>query len=229
MRLRIDPLSFLARLVATLVATYLVWGWIAPIWIRVLARFAQGAVWLTELSPDPAWRGGTTILVKGVNVFYTHRHFAAFRPPLEPQGIAGDWIMANVVLLVALMLATPAATWPAKARRFLVAMIAVLGLQVIDILVAIKLAYAQFFAGYWGAGARKTYQFLDAFFQSYDTLLFPFAIWAGIHLRELLGGLVVPAARHEAPARLPEPGPERSKREEPRPKKRPSGDSRPHA
>jgi hypothetical protein len=43
------------------------------------------------------------------------------------------------------------------------------------------------FKGYWSPAARTIYQFLDAFFQSFDTQLFPVAIWAGIHFRQLLG------------------------------------------
>ena len=183
MRLRINPLLFVLKLVVLLVLTYLVWGWIEPYYLRVLALATRGGVWVSELSFDPLWRNGTTILTKGTAIYYTHRNFPA---GMEPQGIPGDWIMANVVLLVALMLATPAPTWRARAGRFALALAIVLCLQVIDIIVAIKVAYAGLFYGYWNPWLRKAYQFLDAFFQSFDTQLFPFAIWAGIHFRELV-------------------------------------------
>jgi len=186
MRLRINPLVFILRLIVFLVGTYLVWGWIAPFYLEVLAVVTRAGVWLTELSFDPLWRTGTTILTKGTGIFYIHRNFSAFTPPLQPIGIPGDWIMANMVLLVALMLATPAPTLRTRAVRFLLALALVLILQVADIIVAIKVSYATIFRGYWSPWAVKMYQFLDAFFQSFDTQLFPFGIWAGIHFRELV-------------------------------------------
>jgi hypothetical protein len=193
MRLRTNPLVFVCKLVVLLVLTYLVWERVAPYYLRVLVPATRLGVWLSELSFDPLWRHGTTILTKGTGIYYAHRNFAAFTPPLEPQGIPGDWIMANVVLLVALMLATPERTWRRRVGRFVLAIVLVLVLQVIDIVVAIKVAYTGIFYGYWSAWARKTYQFVDAFFQSFDTQLFPFAIWAGIHFRELIA-LGKPAA-----------------------------------
>jgi len=186
MRLRTNPLVFVLKLVVLLVLTYLVWERVAPYYLRVLVPATRAGVWLSELSFDPLWRTGTTILTKGTGIYYTHRNFAAFTPPLEPQGIPGDWIMANVVLLVALMLATPEPSWRARVGRFVLAIVLVLVLQVVDIVVAIKVAYAGIFYSYWSAWLRKTYQFVDAFFQSFDTQLFPFAIWAGIHFRELI-------------------------------------------
>jgi hypothetical protein len=186
MRLRTNPIVFVLKLVVFLVLTYLVWERVAPYYLRVLVPATRAGVWLSELSFDPLWRTGTTILTKGTGIYYAHRNFAAFTPPLEPQGIPGDWIMANVVLLVALMLATPEPTWRARVGRFVLAIVLVLVLQVVDIVVAIKVAYTGIFYGYWSAWLRKTYQFVDAFFQSFDTQLFPFAIWAGIHFRELI-------------------------------------------
>ena len=186
MRLRINPFVFVLRLVVLLVGTYLVWGWIAPFYLQILAFVTRAGVWLTELSFDPLWHNGTTILTEGTGIFYAHRNFSAFTPPLQPIGIPGDWIMANIVLLVALMLATPAPTWRTRAFRFLLAVALVLVLQVADIIVAIKVSYSSTFRAYWSPWAVKIYQFLDAFFQSFDTQLFPFGIWAGIHFRELV-------------------------------------------
>jgi hypothetical protein len=207
MRLRTNPLFFVIKLVVLLVLTYLVWERVAPYYLRVLVPVTRAGVWLSELSFDPVWRTGTTILTKGTGIYYTHRNFPA---GIEPQGIPGDWIMANVVLLVALMLATPAPTWRARAGRFVLALVLVLVLQVVDIVVAIKVAYAGLFYGYWSVWARKTYQFVDAFFQSFDTQLFPFAIWAGIHFRELIA-LGKPASTDEC-------APERTKGEKSAPR-----------
>ena len=58
--------------------------------------------------------------------------------------------------------------------------------------VSIKSFYASTFPGVFNSLAGRIYQFLDAFVQSWDTQLFPFAIWAGIHLRLLLPTGAVP-------------------------------------
>ncbi|MEO8604126.1 MAG: hypothetical protein ABI629_16240, partial [bacterium] len=99
--------------------------------------------------------------------------------------------------LVPLMLATPAPTWGSKAKRLGIALAVALVLQVFDVVVSIKADYAVTFAGAFSPFMTRTYQFCDAFVQSWDTQLFPFAIWAGIHLRQLL-----PARLQTAP-----PGP----------------------
>jgi hypothetical protein len=60
----------------------------------------------------------------------------------------------------------------------------------------VKSFYASQIGGY-SDFARRLYQFGDAFAESMDTQLFPFAIWAGIHLKQLLGrgeAAVTPAA-----------------------------------
>jgi hypothetical protein len=72
-------------------------------------------------------------------------------------------------------------------------------------MLAVKSFYAEALG--WGAWTTRAYKFLDAFFQSWDTQLFPFVIWAGIHFRELVGirvGTPEPVAeraRATAPAR----------------------------
>jgi len=108
------------------------------------------------------------------------------------------------------MLATPAPTWRTRFLRFAVALLAALALQVVDVVVAIKVFYAEAFRGYWSPWARSAYQFLDAFFQSFDTQLFPFAIWAGIHFRLLVG--IGRGARESKPEAVRERITTRSKR-----------------
>jgi hypothetical protein len=213
MRLPISPFTFLARLIPLFFLTYYVWGWVAPFYTELLLRAAGIGVWLSEFSTNPLWSHGTTLIGRGTAVFYRHRNFAAFNPPLDPQGIPAEWVMANLVLLVPLMLATPAPSWRARFGRLALALVLALVLQVLDIIVAIKSFYAGVFRGHWSATARQVYQFLDAFFQSFDTQLFPFAIWAGIHFRLLLGGLLPPGdAAPPAPSRS-----ERRRKGRPRP------------
>ena len=74
-------------------------------------------------------------------------------------------------------------------------------LQVFDVVVGIKSFYASTFPGVFKSFASEVYQFLDAFVQSWDTQLFPFAIWAGINFRQLLPSGSCPAARTGAAAR----------------------------
>jgi hypothetical protein len=124
--------------------------------------------------------------VPDTGIFYYHRNFKSFVPPLMPQGIPAEWVMANLVLLIPLMLATPAPSWRVRFGRLALAFAIALVLQVIDVVVGIKAFYSSTFRGYWSPWMARGYQFLDAFFQSWDTQLFPFAIWAGIHLRWLM-------------------------------------------
>lgn len=203
MRLPISPWAFLGRLLVFFAAAYLLWLPLAPAYTHVLLFASKIGVWLTEISTDPLWSHGTTLMSRGTAIFYTHRNFAAFDPPLQPQGIPAEWVMANLVLLVPLMLATPAPSWRARFVRLGVALGVALLLQVADIIVGIKVFYSHLFLGYWSKWQAEVYQFLDAFFQSWDTQLFPVAIWAGIHFRQLLGGRLpapVPAASRKPDA-----------------------------
>lgn len=218
MRQPIRPLPFLLRLVPLLILTYVLWKPVAPHYAQVLAMATRAGVWMTELSFDPLWHTGTTIIARDTNIFYYHRLFAQLPQPLEPQGIPAEWVMANLVLLIPLMLATPAPSWRARFIRLALALGFAVVLQVTDIVVTIKAFYAGIFAGYWGPWSRTVYQFLDAFFQGFDTQLFPFVIWAGIHFRELLGdrlGAAAAAVPDLAPS-APPPGTKAQRRREQR-------------
>jgi hypothetical protein len=116
-------------------------------------------------------------------IFYHHTGFE--RRGISPQGIPAEWVMANLVLLLPLMLATPAPSWRVRLKRLAIAFVAALCLQVVDVMLAVKSFCAE--ALNWGPLLTRVYKALDAFFQSWDTQMFPFAIWAGIHFRELVG------------------------------------------
>ncbi|MGE0517940.1 MAG: hypothetical protein AB7N53_02790 [Candidatus Binatia bacterium] len=208
MRLPIKPLRFLLLLVAFLIVTYLAWKPVAPAYAQVLLRAARVGVWLAEFSTDPVWRHPTALFIDPTRsptaIFYVQTKLFLLVPPppgqpilewlrahpevvrIPPQGIPAEWVMANLVLLIPLMLATPAPTWGSKARRLALALAIALVLQVFDVVVSIKSFYAATFRDAFHPLARSIYQFFDAFVQSWDTQLFPFAIWAGIHLRQLL-------------------------------------------
>jgi hypothetical protein len=202
----IRPLPFFLRLVPLLFLTYFLWKPVAPYYTQGLAAATRVGVWVTELSFDPLWRNGTTIIARDTNLFYYHRLFAQLAPPLEPQGIPAEWVMADLVLLIPLMLATPAASWRTRGLRLALALALAVLLQVTDIIVAIKAFYSGVFGSYWGHWLRTFYQFLDAFFQGFDTQLFPFVIWAGIHFRQLLGDHLAAAPVAAEPAQ-PAPRP----------------------
>lgn len=215
MRLRINPLRFLLLLVAYLLVTYTLWKPVAPAYAQVLLRATRVGMWLTEFSSDPTWHHATALFIdreRGPTaIFYVQEHLFLSAPPpagtpmlayllanpgvvrIPPQGIPAEWVMANLVLLIPLMLATPAPTWRARIGRLALALAIALGLQVFDVIVSIKSFYASTFPGTFSPFAARVYQFFDAFVQSWDTQLFPFAIWAGIHLRQLLPGGAAPA------------------------------------
>jgi hypothetical protein len=189
MRLPINPWWFLARLLVCFTLTFFVWQPLAPYYAQFLLRAARVGVWLSEFSTDPLWQHPTELLMKPerspTGIFYLQRYLFP-RYQIPPQGIPAEWVMANLVLLIPLMLATPAATWRARIGKLAVALLVALVLQVVDVVVGIKSFYATTFRGMWSPLATELYQFLDVFFQSWDTQLFPFAIWAGVNFRQLL-------------------------------------------
>lgn len=222
MRLRINPLRFLVLLVVYLLCTYYAWKPVAPTYAKwALLPAIQVGMWLSEFSTDPTWSHATSLFIdverSPTAIFYVQRNLFLSAPPpagvsmldflranpgvvrIEPQGIPAEWVMANLVLLIPLMLATPAPTWRARFTRLALALAIALVLQVFDVVVSIKSFYASTFPGVFNSLAGRIYQFLDAFVQSWDTQLFPFAIWAGIHLRLLLPTGVVPEPAPAAP------------------------------
>lgn len=195
----VNPFWFLLRLVALFLLTYLLWKPIAPYYTELLFQASRVGVWLSEFSFDPEWSHGTTLLRSPrhpTGIFYEHPQFARLPTPMPPQGIPAEWVMANLVLLVPLMLATPAPTWRKRFTRLALALAIALVVQVADIIIAIKAFYSSVFTEHWGDFLRQVYGMLDAFVQGFDTQLFPFVIWAGIHFRQLL---------ELAPGRAPAP------------------------
>jgi hypothetical protein len=180
MRLGIKPAVFLVRLLVIFFLTYWFWTPFAPAYTQLLATLTKWFLHLTEISRDPNWHQVTEMWVQGTNIFYKHRLAGM------GSGIPAEWVQANLVLLIPLMLATPAQTYKQRFGRLGLALGCALILQVLDIAVTVKSFYASQIGGY-SDFARRLYQFGDAFAESMDTQLFPFAIWAGIHLKQLLG------------------------------------------
>jgi hypothetical protein len=160
----------------------------------------QVAISATELIGDETTRSATTVTVKdrgeqGTGIFFSHRLFPQQRFP----GVPADWVQANMVLLIPLMLATPAPSLAVRLRRLGVALLIALLLQVFGVVVAIKSTWASVLGpAHYSWFQHKLYNFLDAFTQAFDTQLYPFAIWAGVHFRQLVGGI-----RRAAPAPAP--------------------------
>ncbi len=213
MRLPINPWWFLGRLLVFFFLTFLAWKPVAPYYAQLLLQASRVGVWLAEFSTDPVWQHPTVLFISPERsptaIFFVQRNLFLSGPPpaggvtpawlrdqaadfrIPPQGIPAEWVMANLVLLIPLMLATPAPSWRSRIVRLLLALVIALVVQVIDVILAVKVFYASTFN--WSPFANRMYQFLDAFVQSWDTQLFPFAIWAGIHFRQLLGGRLNPA------------------------------------
>lgn len=197
MLLGVRPLVFLARLLFFFALTFVVWEPIAPLYTKILAALAQVAISATELIGSAPTRLATTVIGRGDAIFYVHKVFPGYQPP----GIPGDWVQANIVLLVPLMLATPAPDWRTRFLRLGIALAAAMTLQVLGLVIAIKATWSNglgpFSLTHYGTAQRKFYAFGDAFFQSFDTQLFPVAIWAGVHFRQLVawvqGALPQPA------------------------------------
>jgi hypothetical protein len=163
-------LWFLLKLVALLVVTYMLWAPLAPYYAVFLLRVSQVAVWLTEFSSDPNWQHPTQMLIKlsvsPTALLFYHTHFTQYA-----SGIPAEWVMANMVLLIPLMLATPVVTWRERFVKLGLALLLAVVLQVFDVVVGIKAYYAANVRGAFGPIATEVYQFLDAFVQSWDTQL----------------------------------------------------------
>jgi len=191
MRLPFRASTFFAKLVAYFVLTYVLWLFtpLRAVYASLLLYSTKAVLWLSEFSSDPLWSHGTTVFIRPgteTDFFYTHRIFAVFSLP--PQGIQAAWIVAALLVLVPLMLATPAPSWTARCGRLALALALLLLLQTLDLVVAIKDFYAHSpFGNRWGWWSRSFYGLLDALFQGFDTQLFPVMIWGGIHFRQLLG------------------------------------------
>jgi hypothetical protein len=141
MRPRINPGWFLLKLVALLVVTYMLWAPLAPYYAVFLLRLSQVAVWLTEFSSDPNWQHTTQMLIKSsvspTALLFYHTHFTQYA-----SGIPAEWVMANMVLLIPLMLATPVVTWRERFVKLGLALLLAVVLQVFDVVVGIKAYYA---------------------------------------------------------------------------------------
>ncbi len=206
MRLGIRPVAFLARLLIIFFLTYAFWEPFAPVYTQLLAACTRAFLHLTEISRDPNLHQVTQMWVQGTAIFYMHRLFVMPNPP----GVPAEWVQANLVLLIPLMLATPARSYAQRFGRLALALGIALFLQVLDIAVTVKSFYASQLGGYsltyYSDFARWVYQFGDAFAESMDTQLFPFAIWAGIHLNQLLGRDIPPATSTPAKPAIAEHG-----------------------
>jgi hypothetical protein len=192
MLLGVRPLNFLLRLLVLFFLTYFAWRPIEPVYTEFMATLTRSFLHATEGSPPV-----TVMQVRETKdgrpaIFYRHRQF-----PMVQSGIPAEWVQANMVLLIPLMLATPAPSIRARLGRFGLALGIAVILQVLDISVTVKSLYASNLPGYGGT-ARWLYQFGDAFVQAMDTQLFPFAIWAGIHFRQLVGGVLQATAPRAA-------------------------------
>ena len=111
MRLGVKPTVFLARLLAFLVLTYVCWKPVAPAYTHLLTFLTRNFLHLTEISGDPQLNQVTEMEVRQTTegrpgIMYRHRLF-----PEKIQGIPAEWVQANMVLLIPLMLAIPAASY----------------------------------------------------------------------------------------------------------------------
>lgn len=185
MRLGVEPHVFLGRVVVLFILAYVVFKPIAPAHTQLLGWLTQGLLNVVETSSDPNLHRVSEVRVDGGGIVYRNRLF----PEVQPPPIPADWVQANLVLLIPLMLATPAATWRRKGARLALALAIAVGLQVVGVALTIKAFQAfdleAYSYHYYGDLERSIYGFADAFAQSMDTQLFPVVIWAGIHFRQL--------------------------------------------
>ncbi|GBD25093.1 hypothetical protein HRbin30_00408 [bacterium HR30] len=176
MSLAVEPLKFFARLLLAFVGFFAAWLVVGPGYTRFLAALAELTVSVVD-RPTHVWSAGTTL-------FFWPR---GYQPPNTPPSIAAEWIHANTILLLALMVATPASTWSAKIKRSALAFLFVLLWQVLDVTLAIQFGYAtQLDPHSYTASTRYRLALFTNLAMYLDTQIVPFMIWAGIHFRQLL-------------------------------------------
>src|SRR5579862_1351775 len=162
MRLGVKPLVFLARLLVCFFLTYLLWIPVAPFYTAMLSTVTRSFLHVTEKLSDP--HGEVTQMEVRLTqedrpaIFFAHRVF-----PEVQSGIPAEWVQANLVLLIPLMLATPARSYRQRFGRLGLALGIALVLQVLDIAVTVKSTYASYPPTGYGGVARWLYQFGDAF------------------------------------------------------------------
>ncbi len=192
MHLGIKPGMFLARLLPALILTYIAWQYLAPYYTRFLGGVVNVAIRGVELSSDRNWHQVTEVWGEGKGIKFWPRVIP--RGPQAPT-IEADWIQANLVLLIPLILATPALTWGLKFKRVGLGLLIALSLQVLDVILAIKFFYSnQWAPQQFAPWARFFYAMATNFTMTMDAQIFPFMIWAGLHFRQLLGWEHLPTA-----------------------------------
>src|SRR5437870_3445257 len=121
MRLSVRPLVFLGRLLVCFFLTYLLWIPIAPVYTQLLASLTRGFLHVTETISAPH-APVTQMEVRQTQenrpaIFFMHSRF-----PNVQSGIPAEWVQANLVLLIPLMLATPARSYRQRFGRLGVAL-----------------------------------------------------------------------------------------------------------
>ncbi|MCX8073133.1 MAG: hypothetical protein N3C12_11885 [Candidatus Binatia bacterium] len=176
MSLAVEPLKFLGRILLAFLGFFVFWLLIGSAYTAGLAVFAELVVSIVD-RPTSVWSSGTTL-------FFWPR---GYQIPGNPPSIAAEWIHANTVLLLALMIATPAPSWNAKSKRLSVALLLLLLWQVLDVVLAIEFGYAtRIDPQAYSARFRYRLALLTDLAMYVDTQVVPFMIWAGIHFRQLL-------------------------------------------
>ena len=214
MLLGVKPGVFCARLLAFLVLAYVLWIPVAPLYTQGLAAVTRVFLHLTEIGSGSPYGYVTQMAVRPTmegrpGIFFQHALYPEVR-----DGIPPEWVQANLVLLIPLMLAVPAVSYRQRFVRLGWAVGLTVLLQVLDITVTVKYVYATTPpAGFaYSDLAREIYGFTAAFAQGMDTQLFPFVIWAGIHFNQLLRRERTPKAPSTSPPTTARPLPRRKRK-----------------
>jgi SEC-C motif-containing protein len=177
-----------------------------------LVVFFFGAVWLGFQLVQPLYR---SFLASGAESYFALEgkkfHFTlsgadilfrCYDAPAFEATIESSGLYANIVLLSALLLATPGMRW--KKRCFALALgVALLGLSHLAFLI-IKVEITLIETKHPLAGVESFWRFWDDFFEVMGKAFFPILIWLLLGLRYMLGasdGPLLPASPRRAVGR----------------------------
>jgi hypothetical protein len=174
----------------------------------LLAVFFFGAVWLGFQQIRPLYGG---ILASGAEFYFALEGknfrfalsgpdilFRCYEPPSFEATIESSGLYANIVLLSALLLATPGMRW--RKRWLALGLgLALLSLSHIAFLI-IKVETTLIETRHPLAGIESLWKFWDDFFEIMGKEFFPILIWLCLGMRYMLGASDRPVLRSVGPA-----------------------------
>lgn len=174
-----NPFLFFGRVLLFFTLSYLAWVPISPIYTKALSIVSNEVIFFTELSAHPSHNKVTSLKSKGSKITVSYR-----KP--KPKGTSleldGKQIHMNMVLLIALVLASPRLNISKRFKLLLIAISVLFFVHVLLTVFVIKFYSTQVLASHskeLRSGTMQTiYYWVKLFYEGVGWQFFPFLIWA---------------------------------------------------